>query len=91
LRSLEYRLYWFYDPFVTPRAERGDWALERKGDLSLFAAPRGAPQPMGMEEIGAAYDWPTTRKGFTYLEAFGFPPWAPTVDGPPPASHPVAR
>jgi FkbM family methyltransferase len=68
----DYRTYWFYDPFVTPAAERGDWSQEPHGDFSVFAAPRTAGQPTGMVEATEGYAWPTGAKGFTYLRAFGF-------------------
>lgn len=72
LKALNYRTYWFYDPFVTPRASRGKWSLAEPGDISVFAVPAAVPQPREMPEIGKSYEWPTSLAPFKYLKAFGF-------------------
>lgn len=72
LKSLRYRTFWFFDPFITPHAPRGVWSPKEPGDLSVFAAPHGGPQPAGMVEIGDAYEWPKSMVGFEYLKAFGY-------------------
>jgi len=74
-----YRTWWLYDPFVTPRAPRGDWRRAfGRGDLSLLAAPAEAEQPSGMvEAVGEDYAWATNTQGFDYLARFDFPAWNP--------------
>lgn len=72
-----YRTYWLYDPFVTPRAARGDWRrVFGKGDVSVLAAPREAGQPVSMvEAVGGDYPWLSSTEGCGYLQAFDFPPY----------------
>lgn len=71
LRQAGYRTYWFYDPFVTPRAPKRQWTGEEPGDINVLAISRERSQPVGMVEIGPDFDWPTSTAGFTYLHAFG--------------------
>ncbi len=98
MQAAGYRTYWFYDPFVTPQAPRGDIAGDiRRGDLSLFAASRDQGQPAGMAEIGETYAWDDALRGLDYLRAFGLQPFEPAprtpareepgVDGPAAPPH----
>ena len=88
LQESGYRTYWFFDPFVTRRAPRGDPAREgSRGDLSVLAASHEQGQPDGMVEIGHTYEWPTTTRGCEYLRGFGIRPFDVEIDGQPPPPH----
>ncbi len=69
-----YRLYWLWDPFVTPLAPKKGWSEKLLGDVSLLAIPAESPQPGGMVEVFADSLFPKNTAGFEYLRSFRIPP-----------------
>ncbi|MEW5685782.1 MAG: FkbM family methyltransferase [Pseudomonadota bacterium] len=72
LTSSNYQLYWFVDPFVTPRAPKAPWQGKRKGDIHVFAVPAEASQPDDMTPVRVGEPYPSGLDGYRYLKAFGF-------------------
>lgn len=73
LRAANYRLFWFYAPFVTPNAER-ETGQSWLGDLNFLAVPVEIDRnPWSLTEIeGEAPDLQVRKDCFQYLINYGF-------------------
>lgn len=73
LRELDYRLYWFFAPFVTAKNRRNKPLPKggMTGDLNALALPKGMDNPWPMPEIGdPAEDWRQRQAEFGYLSRY---------------------
>jgi len=70
--SHDYRLWWFYAPFVTPNAARERYREKMYGDVNILAVPAEKGQPSGFREITPSSAWPSRINDFPYLREFGY-------------------
>jgi FkbM family methyltransferase len=70
--AANYRLFWFYAPFVTPQAIRPG-KQNMTGDLNFVALPEGAPNLWDLPPLDSAEDAvPGRATLFGYLARYGF-------------------
>ncbi|MDB5423358.1 MAG: SAM-dependent methyltransferase [Phenylobacterium sp.] len=70
-REAGYALFWFYSPFVTPRAA-GVKAEKFPGDTNVMALPVGFPRPQNVPEVTDPTQRPGNSGAYGYLKGYGF-------------------